>query len=65
MTQIRITTQNLNYPHADDCYIAPDDPIHEMEKEIMLGGLKPASRELVDVIHKHNKGENMAMPTVK
>jgi hypothetical protein len=39
MRQIRITTADLCPPSEDDCYLAPDDPIHELKKVAMMGGL--------------------------
>lgn len=39
MRQIRITTANFCPPSEDDCYLAPDDPIHELKKASMMGGL--------------------------
>ena len=40
MRQIKITTQNLNYPTDEDCILSPGDPIHDIKKTIMLGGLR-------------------------
>lgn len=39
MRQIRITTADLCPPSEDDCYLSPDDPIHELKKVAMMGGL--------------------------
>lgn len=39
MRQIRITTADLCPPSEDDCYLAPDDPIHDLKKASMIGGL--------------------------
>ena len=39
MKEYRITTQNLDYPCEDDCFIDENDPIHSIKKSIMLGGL--------------------------
>lgn len=39
MRQIRITTANFTQPSDDDCYLSPDDPIHDLKKTAMLGGL--------------------------
>jgi hypothetical protein len=39
MRQIRITTADLCPPSDDDCYLSPDDPIHEFKKVSMMGGL--------------------------
>lgn len=44
MKQYRITTENLPKPSPDDCYLAPDDPIHEIINQSLFGGLGAASR---------------------
>jgi hypothetical protein len=66
MKQIRITTKNLDYPTDNDCFISEDDPIHEIKKSTMLGGLGSGpimSAETAELVKKYfNKGEDMAMP---
>jgi hypothetical protein len=44
MKQYRITTQDLIQDSDDDCYLAPDDPIHEMKALAGLGGLGGEAR---------------------
>jgi hypothetical protein len=39
MKQYKITTELLNYDSSDDCYLAPDDPVHNLKPASMLGGL--------------------------
>ena len=39
MRQYRITTENLLPAEENDCYLSPDDPIHELNKVSMMGGL--------------------------
>lgn len=39
MRQYRITTADLLPSEENDCYLAPDDPIHELKKVSQLGGL--------------------------
>lgn len=39
MKQYRITTEHLNQDSQDDCYLAPDDPIHELKALQHLAGL--------------------------
>ena len=39
MRQYRITTEHLNQASDDDCYLAPDDPIHELKITSYMGGL--------------------------
>ena len=44
MKQYNITSENLNQESPDDCYLAPDDPIHEMKSIQYLAGLGHAAR---------------------
>jgi hypothetical protein len=44
MKQYRITTQDINQSSEDDCYLAPDDPIHELKALSGLGGLGGEAR---------------------
>lgn len=44
MKQYRITTQDLNQSSDEDCYLAPDDPIHELKALAGLGGLGGEAR---------------------
>ena len=44
MKQYRITTEHLNQDSPDDCYLAPDDPIHELKALSGLGGLGGEAR---------------------
>ena len=39
MKQYRITTEHINQSSEDDCYLAPDDPIHELTAIQHLAGL--------------------------
>ena len=39
MKQYRITTANLNQTSEDDCYLSPDDPIHQLMAASQMGGL--------------------------
>lgn len=39
MKQYRITTEHINQNSPDDCYLAPDDPIHELKAMQHLAGL--------------------------
>jgi hypothetical protein len=39
MKQYRITSADLNPSSDDDCYLAPDDPIHQLKAVSMMGGL--------------------------
>ena len=39
MKQYRITAQDVNPSADDDCYLAPDDPIHALMPAAMMGGL--------------------------
>lgn len=42
MKQYRITSADLNPSSDEDCYLAPDDPIHELMPASMMGGLGSA-----------------------
>jgi hypothetical protein len=44
MKQYRIDSSNIPQDSADDCYLAPDDPIHELKIATSLGGLGAAER---------------------
>ena len=39
MKQYKVTSADLNQDSPDDCYLAPDDPIHELKALSGLGGL--------------------------
>ena len=39
MKQYRITSQDFIQTESNDCYLAPDDPIHELKIASQLGGL--------------------------
>ena len=42
MKQYRITSQDVNQSSDEDCYLAPDDPIHQLKAVSMMGGLGSA-----------------------
>lgn len=58
MKQYRITTQDLNQDSNDDCYLAPDDPIHELKALAGLGGLGGEAR-LQE--YRANQGSNISV----
>ena len=73
MKQYRITTKDINQDSPDDCYLAPDDPVHEIKRMQELGGLNAAAR-----LHEYraaqgsnisvtgdNKGELMRKHNIK
>lgn len=39
MKEYRITTADINPTSTDDCYLAPEDPIHKLMPTSMLGGI--------------------------
>jgi hypothetical protein len=39
MKQYRITTDHLNQDSPDDCYLDPNDPVHELKALQHLAGL--------------------------
>jgi hypothetical protein len=44
MKQYRVTTEHLNQSSDDDCYLAPEDPIHELKAIQHLAGLGADAR---------------------
>jgi hypothetical protein len=58
MKQYRITSANLNQASDDDCYLAPDDPIHELKAIQHLAGLGSDAR-----LHelRVNQGSNISV----
>ncbi len=44
MKQYKVTTEHLNQASDDDCYLAPDDPIHELKAIQHLAGLGADAR---------------------
>ena len=58
MKQYRITTQDINQDSPDDCYLAPNDPIHELKALSGLGGLGGEAR-----LHEYraNQGSNISV----
>lgn len=44
MKQYRVTTEHINQDSSDDCYLAPDDPIHEIKAIQHLAGLGADAR---------------------
>ena len=44
MKQYRITTEHLNQDSGDDCYLDPNDPIHELKAIQHLAGLGADAR---------------------
>ncbi len=39
MKQYRISSDNIPQASQDDCYLAPDDPIHELKAAAIMDGL--------------------------
>lgn len=58
MKQYRITTEHLNQDSTDDCYLAPDDPVHEMKALQHLAGLGAEAK-----LHEYraNQGSNISV----
>jgi len=44
MKQYKIDSSNIPQDSDDDCYLAPDDPVHELKIAASLGGLGAAER---------------------
>ena len=58
MKQYRITSANINQSSDDDCYLSPDDPIHELKAIQHLAGLGGEAR-----LHelRANQGSNISV----
>jgi hypothetical protein len=58
MKQYKITSEHLNQSSDEDCYLAPDDPIHEMKAIQHLAGLGADAR-----LHelRANQGSNISI----
>lgn len=58
MKQYKITSEHLNQDSADDCYLAPNDPIHEIKVMQYLAGLGGNAR-----LHEYkaNQGSNISV----
>jgi hypothetical protein len=58
MKQYRITSANINQSSNDDCYLSPDDPIHELKAIQHLAGLGGEAR-----LHelRANQGSNISV----
>jgi hypothetical protein len=58
MRQYRVTTADLNQDSDEDCYLAPDDPVHELKALAGLGGLGGQAR-----LHEYraNQGSNISV----
>lgn len=49
MKQYYITKENIIQDSPDDCYLAPDDPIHALKVVSYMGGLNATER-----LHEYN-----------
>jgi hypothetical protein len=58
MKQYKITSDHINQDSADDCYLDPNDPIHEIKAIQHLAGLGSDAR-----LHelKANQGSNISV----
>ena len=58
MKQYKITTEQLNQDTNEDCYLAPEDPIHELKALAGLGGLGGEAR-----LHEYraSQGSNISV----
>jgi len=63
MKQYRITSDNIPQDSADDAYLAPDDPIHELKIVQYLAGLGSQGRLQEYRAHQNeiNKGSNITV----
>lgn len=44
MKQYKITSEHINQDSTDDCYLAPDDPVHQLKALQYLAGLGAEAR---------------------
>lgn len=60
MKQFYITKENITSSSPDDCFLSPDDPIHELKIASYLGGLGSGARlaEYKAKIAEQNKVNN-------
>lgn len=59
--QYKITSDNSkNLNDSDDCYLAPNDPIHEIKRIQYLGGLGSQAR-LTEYRSQLNQGSNISV----
>ena len=59
--QYKITSENsVNQDSSDDCYLAPNDPIHEIKRMQYLGGLGAQAR-LTEYKSQLNQGSNVSV----
>jgi hypothetical protein len=73
MRQYKITTADINQDNNEDCYLAPEDPIHEIKALAGLGGLGgqarlheyKASQGSNISVTGNNKGELMKQHNIK
>jgi hypothetical protein len=59
MKQYKITTENITTDSPDDCYLAPDDPIHEVKIMQYLGGINAQQR--LTELKAANQGSNISV----
>lgn len=61
MKQYRITSADINQDSDEDCYLAPDDPIHELKALAGLGGLGGQARLQEYRASQLNQGSNVSV----
>lgn len=63
MKQYRITTENIPKDSPDDCYLAAEDPIHELKIVQYLAGLGGEARlhEYRSHVQAVNQGSNISV----
>jgi hypothetical protein len=67
MKQFKITSEHINQDSTDDCYLAPNDPLHELKIVQYLAGLGSEARlqEYRAQTARHdaeiNKGSNISL----
>jgi hypothetical protein len=71
MKQYKIDSSNIPQDSNDDCYLAPDDPVHELKIAASLGGLGAAERlanyrsQQATLVVGSNKGQTQREQSIK
>jgi hypothetical protein len=71
MKQYYITKDNISQDSLEDCYLAPEDPIHELKAAHLMGGLGAEARlaeykaKLKQPVVSSNKGQIQREQNIK
>lgn len=71
MKQYKITSDNIPQSSDDDCYLSPEDPIHELKAAAIMDGLGAEQRiadykaKLRQPVNSINKGQIQREQNIK